>query len=970
MNLDKVQISPSLINKNIYKDYIQISRNILYKKYNFDSVSSQKMCINSLIFNYKCRFSLLFKEFLILYDNAEFLRNFYTNDIITNLLNKILDIYYLYSKIYPNYINLKENKFLYKNIRKKQKMLDENNESEKKEKDNIDANDNDNKENDVDTKNELFTLSVRNEIKEFQENSLSNIKYNDNIYNQISLKRKKINDNWFVINNNRNDLPQKNNNYKNMSTDSFWTNDTNNLSFLLNAINEKIFDEDIPLVDKYSKENNKTEIKFEDLSQSKTINQKIKEIEENNNRKYIYKKVNNKKFVNDGSRNNYIINKENINTQINKINNINITKPISASVSNKKNMNDKSINKSSKIFTYQLTAKTGIKEKKLNQYYSIERDSSDNKLSSSNLKTLVPSITIKRKFYSKDFSKENKYHLIKKKSQNLNQYSNCKFTKKNKFLTTILNESKNDYSKKKSIENENAKTLSNNFSNIRNKKLILKKYFTNSKFNQRNSYPRNPTITDNYSQLPLKNKNQLNSSLADDMDMDININNNPKTKTLNACHRIEYYNKNTHGNGNGNIEKIKFFINKIKTDSTILAMRDKLIKERKGHTHSKEKCFSPVSNTNNRRFTLSNSSHYKKIKKINMKNIKLVQRQSVNTEMKNKLTDIRKYIKTQITPNDNNINSINNGKNFNFNKSINKINSMQNYLVIDSSQKENKNKISKLNNKENRNIEKIFLRKQFFSPTMTHYDLSKLRQNDLIQSPSNLVNNSDYEFHQDNLLVKKKGENNSQKDKMKNRIDNKENISSLLNNKKYQLKSKIFSKNKSKTDNSNIIGKKINNKKNINIIINKNVKKNEKPNLNKMSILNRFKNKNNAHSKDQIRINEFALQRFHNLSNSTISNSSNYSEFTTIRNFNNTSLNKGVNSVKNIIEFQTPFAHNKRLNLIEKFINQDAKEKLEKQNRLSNNKNISSKITIKVNRTKFLERVIDKMKSKTNFNKI
>ena len=263
-------------------------------------------------------------------------------------------------------------------------------------------------------------------------------------------------------------------------------------------------------------------------------------------------------------------------------------------------------------------------------------------------------------------------------------------------MTTILNESKNDYSKKKSIENENAKTLSNNFSNIRNKKLILKKYFTNSKFNQRNSYPRNPTITDNYSQLPLKNKNQLNSSLADDMDMDININNNPKTKTLNAYHRIEYYNKNTHGNGNGNIEKIKFFINKIKTDSTILAMRDKLIKERKGRTHSKEKCFSPVSNTNNRRFTLSNSTHYKKIKKINMKNIKLVQRQSVNTEMKNKLTDIRKYIKTQITPNDNNINSINNGKNFNFNKSINKINSMQNYLVIDSSQKENKNKISKL----------------------------------------------------------------------------------------------------------------------------------------------------------------------------------------------------------------------------------------------------------------------------------
>ena len=535
-------------------------------------------------------------------------------------------------------------------------------------------------------------------------------------------------------------------------------------------------------------------------------------------------------------------------------------------------------------------------------------------------------------------------------------------------MTTILNESKNDNSKKKSIENEKAKTLSNNFNNLRNKKLRLKKYFTNSQFNQRNSNPRYQNITDNYSQLPLKNKNHLNSSLVDDMD--ININNNLKTRTLNACHRIEYFNKNI--NDYGNIQKIKFFINKIKTDSTILAMREKLIKERSDTTHSKEKCFSPVSNINNRRYTLSNSTHYKKINKNNMKNIKLIQRKSVKSEMKYKLTDIRKYIRTQITPNNKNINSINNyGTHFNFNKSIKKINSIHNYLVIESSQKKNKNKNFRLNNKENRNIEKIFLRKQFFSPTMTHYDLYKFRPNDLIQSPCNLVNNSDYEFHQDNLLVKKRRENKSQKEKIKNKIDNKENISSLLNNKRYQLNPKIFYKNKSKTDNSNIIGKKINNNRNINIIINKNTKKNDKLNLNKISILNRFKKKNNVHSKDKIRINEFALKRFHNLSNSIINKSGNYTEFTAIRNFNNTSLNKGVNSVKNIIEFQTPYAHNKRLNLIEKFINQDAKEKVGKQNRFSYNKNISSKITtIKVNRTRFLERVIEKMKSKTNFNKI
>ena len=117
--------------------------------------------------------------------------------------------------------------------------------------------------------------------------------------------------------------------------------------------------------------------------------------------------------MNEGTRNNFLLRNETKNTQINQINNLNTAQPISASISNKKMMSTKPINKSSKIFTYQKIAKTGNKDKKLNQLYSIERDSSDNKLNSGNLKTLVPSIIIKRKFYSKDFSKENKYHLTR-----------------------------------------------------------------------------------------------------------------------------------------------------------------------------------------------------------------------------------------------------------------------------------------------------------------------------------------------------------------------------------------------------------------------------------------------------------------------------------------------------------------------------------------------------------------------------
>ena len=56
-----------------------------------------------------------------------------------------------------------------------------------------------------------------------------------------------------------------------MSSDSFWTSDTNNLSFLLNAINEKIFLNNIPLDNKNNKENNKNENNFQDLSLNKNI---------------------------------------------------------------------------------------------------------------------------------------------------------------------------------------------------------------------------------------------------------------------------------------------------------------------------------------------------------------------------------------------------------------------------------------------------------------------------------------------------------------------------------------------------------------------------------------------------------------------------------------------------------------------------------------------------------------------------
>ena len=167
---------------------------------------------------------------------------------------------------------------------------------------------------------------------------------------------------------------------------------------------------------------------------------------------------------------------------------------------------------------------------------------------------------------------------------------------------------------------------------------------------------------------------------------------------------------------------------------------------------------------------------------------------------------------------------------------------------------------------------------------------------------------------------------------------------------------------KSKTEYENFLSKYKN--------INKN-KKNEGVNeINKNFILKRFQKKSKNYyifSKDKINnnnnLNEIAFQRFNNLSNSTINNNSNYNEFTVTKN-NNNSLS---NSTNNISEFQTPLIQRKRLKLIKKFIYQEQKEKI---GHISNIEKMSSKNAIKVNRTKFLEKVKEKMKNKIKLNLI
>ena len=198
----------SLKNLNFYNNnYSNFSKNLLYDKYSSFKYSYSSLCIKNLIFNEKCRIVSRFKDYLFYDDDTEFLRVSYEKEYLKNTLTEVIDFYEKYNKVFPNYIILPENVFMYKNLRKKQKMIDEINKikSEKEEKD----------------KNlNLNYKNIKEHIYIFDEKIKENINKQNNSMLTISLTNTIISN---CINNNENEKNEYN----------FWDNN----SFLESNIN-------------------------------------------------------------------------------------------------------------------------------------------------------------------------------------------------------------------------------------------------------------------------------------------------------------------------------------------------------------------------------------------------------------------------------------------------------------------------------------------------------------------------------------------------------------------------------------------------------------------------------------------------------------------------------------------------------------------------------------------------------------
>ena len=102
---------------------IRVNRKLV-KRYDKPLSYHDKKIINDILYNEKSHYVECFKEFLIFEDYNEFLKRFYDKKDCKIKLQRILDFYEKYSKIYANYTKLPESKYMYKNIKRKQKMID------------------------------------------------------------------------------------------------------------------------------------------------------------------------------------------------------------------------------------------------------------------------------------------------------------------------------------------------------------------------------------------------------------------------------------------------------------------------------------------------------------------------------------------------------------------------------------------------------------------------------------------------------------------------------------------------------------------------------------------------------------------------------------------------------------------------------------------------------------------------------
>ena len=517
-------------NKNNFKNdklkeinlYIT-SKKYLYYKYSKFKYSYSLFCTNNLIYNEKCRIVARFKDYLVLDDSTEFLRRFYSHKELKLRLNKIFNFYENYCKIFPNYMILPENKFLYRNIRKKQKMIDAFNEIKKEEEENrkhlkLDL------INDDKNENKFFNEKVQESIEKYNP-SISNIlcytmisEINNKLNDEIELNDKSLisislnSYKQFIFNENENNSLNKFNfdeNEKNIINNSF--NSEKTVFSIIKILNNKKENK------KKENKNNKTELNNNKIIKNKKNKIKINKKENinfsntniNNNNIKINKTNNN---LNNKSQKNkkFILHKQNgsvpvASNLLNNENNCNNIIDETKTVKIIHNINNIIINDEINNIKNRMIININ------NNYFQFKDSKNQNK----NIKSKEK----KEKIKKLDINREGILNFRERRTYTTYNTQNNK-NKKNLLNTEMLSPKKKENSK---IKNFDSKTINKNFninSNKINKNKINKIYrnennfITNKLFkNNNNKLIESKTLNNNLKKNKTENNNLFGNKL-------------------------------------------------------------------------------------------------------------------------------------------------------------------------------------------------------------------------------------------------------------------------------------------------------------------------------------------------------------------------------------------------------------------------------------------------------------------------
>ena len=157
--------------KDIYK-YINLK---LKRKYFTNGDAINLMLIEKIIYNEKCHLVALFKDYLISDDDFEFFKRYYKYKESFQKLQLFLEYYEKFNILFPNYIILPESKYIYKNIHKKQRMIDKIQDMKIKDNDKEVTKNLEKKNLNEDKNSNIFNSSIYNSLLKGSENGAGSI---------------------------------------------------------------------------------------------------------------------------------------------------------------------------------------------------------------------------------------------------------------------------------------------------------------------------------------------------------------------------------------------------------------------------------------------------------------------------------------------------------------------------------------------------------------------------------------------------------------------------------------------------------------------------------------------------------------------------------------------------------------------------------------------------------------------------